>query len=135
MTAARERKPGEKVCGRCAQPDHQGTGSTTEAKCPNCNGNHPAFSKDCLRWITEKEIQRVRTKQKISFPEAWEIVEGVNKQPSYASVVAKQLVSVGCQTDAVEIRSATGATNVSATTGSSSAKPNQVKTPHCQKTT
>ena len=77
----------------------------------------------------------VRTKQKISFPEAWKIVEGVNKRPSYASVVAKQVVSVGCQTDAVEIRSATGATNVSATTGSYSAKPNQVKTPHCQKTT
>ena len=58
---------------------------------------------------------------------ARKIVEGVNKQPSFASVVAKQVVSVGCQTDAVEIRSATDATNVSATPGSSSAKPNTSK--------
>ena len=85
----------EKVCGQCAQPDHQDTGCTTKAKCANCNGNHPAFSKDCPRWITEKEIQRVRTEQKISFPEARKIVEGVNKQPSYASVVTKQVVLVG----------------------------------------
>ena len=119
----------KKVCGRCAQPDHQDTGCTTKAKCSNCNGNHPAFSKDCPRWITEKEIQRVRTEQKISFPEARKIVEGVNKQPSYASVVAKQVVSVGCQTDAVEIRSATGATNAFATPGSSSAKPNTSTSP------
>ena len=119
----------EKVCGRCAQPDHQDTGCTTKAKCANCNGNHPAFSKDCPRWITEKEIQRVRTEQKISFPEARKIVEVVNKQPSYASVVAKQVVSVGCQTDAVEIRSATGATNASATPGTSSAKTNTSTSP------
>ena len=117
------------MCGQCAQPEHQDTGCTTKAKCANCNGNHPAFSKDCPRWITEKEIQRVRTEQKISSPEARKIVEGVNKQPSYASVVAKQVVSVGCQTDAVEIRSATGATNASATPGSSSAKPNTSSSP------
>ena len=75
------------------------------------------------------EIQRVRIEQKISFPEAQKIVEGVNKQPSYASVVAKQVVSVGCQTNAVEIRSATGATNVFATPGSSSAKTNTSTSP------
>ena len=92
-------------------------------KCVNCNGEHTAYSKNCPRWITEKEIQRVPTERKISFPEARKIVEGVSKQSSFASVVAKQVVSVGCQTDAVEIRSATGATNVSATPVSSSSKP------------
>ena len=102
-----------KVCAKCAQPDHQDTACTSAIKCVNCNGEHTAYSKNCPRWITEKEIQRVRTERKISFPEARKIVEGVSKQPSFASVVAKQVVSVGCQTDAVEIRSATGATNVS----------------------
>ena len=101
------------MCGRCAQPDHHGTARTSEAKCANCNGKHPAFSKDCPRWITEKEIQRIRKEQNISFPEARQIVEGVNRLPSFASVVAKQVVSVGCQTDPVEIRFATGATNAS----------------------
>ena len=112
-----------KVCAKCAQPDHQDTACTSAMKCVNCNGEHTAYSKNCPRWITEKEIQRVRTERKISFPEARKIVEGVSKQPSFASVVAKQVVSVGCQTDAVEIRSATGATNVSATPVSSSSKP------------
>ena len=73
------------------------------------------------------KIQRFGTEQKISFPEAKKIVEGVNRQPSFASVVAKKVVSVGCQTDPVEIRSATVATNVSAAPGSSSAKPNTSK--------
>ena len=50
-------------------------------KCVNCNGEHTAYSNNCPRWITEEEIQRVRTEQKISFPEARKIGEGVNKQP------------------------------------------------------
>ena len=116
-----------KVCAKCAQPDHQDTACTSAIKCVNCNGEHTAYSKNCPRWIIEKEIQRVRTERKISFPEARKIVEGVSKQPSFASVVAKQVVSVGCQTDAVEIRSATGATNVFATPVSSSSKPNTSK--------
>ena len=116
-----------KVCAKCAQPDHQDTACTSAMKCVNCNGEHTAYSKNCPRWITEKEIQRVRTERKISFPEARKIVEGVSKQPSFASVVARQVVSVGCQTDAVEIRSATGATNVSATPVSSSSNPNTSK--------
>ena len=118
----------ERVCGRCGQStEHPDSSCTYPIKCANCGGNHTAYSRDCPRWKTEKEIQRIRTERKISFPEARKIVEGVNKQPSFASVVAKQVVSVGCQTDAVEIRSATGATNVSATPASSSSKPNTSK--------
>ena len=98
-----------KVCGRCAQADHQDSACTNEIKCANCNAKHTAYSKDCPRWIKEKEIQRVRTEQKISFPEARKIVEGVTRLPSFASVVAKQVVSVGCQTDPVVISSAAGA--------------------------
>ena len=116
-----------RVCAKCAQPDHQDTACTSAMKCVNCNGGHTAHSKNCPRLITEKEIQRVCTERKISFPEAWKIVEGVNTQPSFASVVARQVVSVGCQTDAVEIRSATDATNVSATPASSSSQPNTSK--------
>ena len=80
-----------KVCAKCAQPDHQDTACTSAVKCVNCNGEH---TENWPRWITEKEIQRARTERKISFPEARKIVEGVNNQPSFASVVAKQ-VDVG----------------------------------------
>ena len=118
----------ERVCGRCGQStEHPDSSCTYPIKCANCGGNHAAYSRDCPRWKTEKEIQRIGTERKISFPEARKIVEGVSKQPSFASVVAKQVVSVGCQTDAVEIRSATGATNVSATPASSSSEPNTSK--------
>ena len=73
----------------------------------------------------EKEIQRIWTEQKISFPEARKIVEGVIRKTSYASVAAKQVVSVGCQTDPPEVTSATGATNISAAPGATptAAKP------------
>ena len=71
----------------------------------------------------EKEIQRIRTERKISFPEARKIVEGVTGKPPYASVLAKQVVSVGCQTDLPEVTSAAGATNVTKTAAAPSAKP------------
>ena len=57
-------------------------------------------------------------------PEARKIVEGVTGKPSYASVLAKQVVSVGCQTDLPEVTSAAGATNVTKTAAAPSAKPN-----------
>ena len=115
----------ERVCGRCGQTtDHPDSSCTYPIKCANCGGNHTAYSRDCPRWKTEKEIQRVRTERKISFPEARKIVEGVTGKPSYASVLAKQVVSVGCQTDLPEVTSAAGATNVTKTAAAPSAKPN-----------
>ena len=56
-----------KVCAKCAQPDHQDTACTSAMNCVSCNGEHTAYSKNCPRWITEKEIQRVRTERKISY--------------------------------------------------------------------
>ena len=115
----------ERVCGRCGQStDHPDSSCTYPIKCANCGGNHTAYSRNCPRWKTEKEIQRVRTERKISFPEARKIVEGVTGKPSYASVLAKQVVSVGCQTDLPEVTSAAGATNVTKTAAAPSAKPN-----------
>ena len=83
-----------------------------------------AYSRDCPRWKTGKEIQRIRAERDISFPEARKIVEGVAGKPSHASVLAKQVVSVGCQTDPPEVTSAAGATNVSKTFAAPSAKSN-----------
>ena len=78
-------------------------------------------------------FERVKVQQKISFPEARKIVEGKNNIPtrSFASVAARKVVSVGCQTDPVVIMPATGAT-VSAVT---LANPQIQKKPGIQKTT
>ena len=69
-------------------------------------------SLDCPVWQKEKEIQKVRTEQKISFPEARKIVEGKNNisTRSFASAAARKVVSVGCQTDPIVIMPPTGAT-------------------------
>ena len=63
-------------------------------------------------------------------PKLGKLLKGLTNShhlPVLTSVVAKQVVSVGCQPDAVDSKSATGATNASATPGSSSAKPNTSK--------
>ena len=129
----RENCKRDEVCGRCGQPDHNDSSCNNPVKCVNCSEKHTAFSKDCPVWQKEKEIQKVRTEQKISFPEARKIVEGKNNIPtrSFASVAARKVVSVGCQTDSIVIMSATGAT-VSAVT---LANPQIQKKPGIQKTT
>ena len=68
------RKP---VCAHCGSEDHQDHESSCnkEAHCCNCGGDHPAYSKQCPTWIKEKEIQKVKCNQNISFPEARKIVE------------------------------------------------------------
>ena len=43
--------------------------------CVNCKLEHPSYSKNCEKWKIEKEIQTIRTKQNISYPEARKIVE------------------------------------------------------------
>ena len=40
-----------------------------EAKCPNCSGSHSAFSRDCPKWIQEKQVQIIKAEKGI-FPEA-----------------------------------------------------------------
>ena len=129
----RENCKRDEVCGRCGQPDHNDSSCNKPVKCVNCSEKHTAFSKDCPVWQKEKEIQKVRTEQKISFPEARKIVEGKNNIPtrSFGSVAARKVVSVGCQTDPIVIMPATGAT-VSAVT---LANPQIQKKPGIQKTT
>ena len=126
----RENCKGDEVCDRCGQPDHNDSSCNNPVKCVNCCEKHTAFSKDCHVWQKEKEIQKVRTEQNISFPEAGKIVEGKNNIPtrSFASVAARKVVSVGCQTDPIVIMPAT----VSAVT---LANPQIQTKPGIQKTT
>ncbi|GFV11565.1 hypothetical protein TNCV_975562 [Trichonephila clavipes] len=60
-------------------------------QCLNCKGEHPAYSRSCPTWITEKEITAVKIKEKISYPEARRVV--LARTPvsgkSYASATRK----------------------------------------------
>lgn len=89
------------VCCTCGEDGHQ-LPCTRPPKCCNCEGNHPASSKDCPVWIKEKEIQRIRVTQKISYPQARNQVDGspaYNFQRSFASVVKPPMKTIDCQTD------------------------------------
>ena len=61
------RLPG--ICARCGNGDH-GEDCPGPVKCYHCGESHPVSSKDCERYLLEKEILHVRNKERISFAEA-----------------------------------------------------------------
>ena len=65
----------EPSCVRCGQQGHEDSQCTSTPSCVNCKGTHPANSKDCPKWITEKEIQKIIATKNISYPEARKIFE------------------------------------------------------------
>ena len=72
------------VCKKCGESgsDHIELSCSNPIKCPNCQGNHSADSKDCNIWKQEKEINRVKFTNNISFPEARKLVQNSNQFPS-----------------------------------------------------
>lgn len=95
------------VCARCGQEGHDDPDCRNELKCANCKSNHCAYSKECPQWLKEKEIQRIRTTDNITFPEARKVVEARSSNAttgqSYATVTKSaakpSTMSVSCQTD------------------------------------
>ena len=91
------------TCPRCGDRAHTDT-CTKPLKCRKCDGSHAANDKQCPRWQMEREIQRVKTAESISFSEAKKKVEQAfpdHNRASYASVVEKprlMLKTQGVQT-------------------------------------
>ena len=62
-------------------------------------------------WKKEKQIQKVKTERKISYPDARKIVQETNSwllpgaKPLFVSVAAKQMVSCAVQTDITWVKS------------------------------
>ena len=61
-------------------------------------------------WKKEKDIQKVKTEKKCSYPDALKIVQETNSwlpdaKPLFASVAAKQMVSCAVQTDITWVKS------------------------------
>ena len=106
-------------CGNCGGERHCNDyhNCKNTAKCVNCNGNHPVFSRDCPTWKKEKAILKVKYEKSIPFPEARKLVEEQSAAPgkSYASITKVAGVHVSCtdaqmQTDETciaELKSAT----------------------------
>nr|CAH7751099.1 unnamed protein product [Callosobruchus chinensis] len=51
-------------------PPHEGTPCDSPVICPNCQGNHPAQSKQCIKYKEEFAIQQLKVVEKISYFEA-----------------------------------------------------------------
>lgn len=43
--------------------------------CTNCGGDHPAYSRECLEWVKQKDITATKFQRNIFFREARQIVE------------------------------------------------------------
>ena len=120
----------EQICANCGQPKHSAdeTDCKRPAKCINCKEDHPANSKQCQAWHTEKEILKVKYTRNISFPEARKIVESYTAPPgkSYASITKTAGVTVSCvdaatQTDPVLITGAPQSSSYNAASTEASA--------------
>jgi hypothetical protein len=65
----------KQVCAKCSQEGHLDTECTNGSHCANCAGTHPAYSRDCIAWKTQREITRVKFEQNLPFGEAKKLVE------------------------------------------------------------
>ena len=63
---------GCEACFRCGEAGHDGKSCQKDPMCKNCKGDHMSSSKLCLIWKKEKEILKVKTERKITYPEAKE---------------------------------------------------------------
>ncbi|XP_023220790.1 uncharacterized protein LOC111622612 [Centruroides sculpturatus] len=91
---------GKSLCAQCGVEGHQSTECTSTACCVNCKDAHPAYSRKCTAWQKEKEIQRLKTVNNISYPEARRMVtlSAPVKQKTFAAVL-KSTKTCGVQTD------------------------------------
>ena len=78
------------VCAKCSCADHESNDcASSEAKCPNCSGKHPAWSRKCPTFLMEKEILTIRVKHEISYREAKRRYAAQHPTRSYREVASQ----------------------------------------------
>ena len=87
------------ICARCGKEGHgdkEPADCQADPKCPNCQGDHPAYDKTCPKWIEEKAIQTYKAEHGCTFAQAR--VEILKRQSntsfamSFAQVVSRPVV-------------------------------------------
>jgi hypothetical protein len=91
----------EPKCAKCGESEHEDSDCDRPFKCINCGDCHPSFSKQCPKFKFEKEVQRVKSTNNVSFPEARRIVEGsgTHGKKTYAQAAKVSCKSQSVQTD------------------------------------
>ncbi|GFU05735.1 uncharacterized protein TNCV_1005181 [Trichonephila clavipes] len=79
-------------------PGHSSTDCTLEPKYINCSQLHPAVSKFCPKWKTEKQIQKIKTNKNISYFEARKLIVPQLTQ-TYAQAIKPSTISTTTQID------------------------------------
>ena len=84
------------MCRKCAK-SHEltDTDCNEPPSCVNCKGAHPAFDRRCPKWIFEKEVVAVKTKNKLSFGEARKVVEARCPAGASGNTYANATIAVG----------------------------------------
>lgn len=62
------------MCGKCGSPDHGLAQCTSPPHCLHCSGPHPASDRLCPKWVSEKQVQKIKYTRNIPYPEARKIV-------------------------------------------------------------
>lgn len=92
---------GVATCNKCGSLQHASeTCKEKRLRCANCKGNHAAYSKTCPNWQKEKEIQRIRVLEKVSFAEAKRKVLAMfasYPSTSYADAAKTKTVTIATQ--------------------------------------
>ncbi|GFW70659.1 putative adenylate cyclase type 3-like protein [Trichonephila clavipes] len=116
---------GVATCNKCSSTEHASEACTTERrKCANCKGRHAAYSKSCPKWQQEKEIQRIKVLENISYSEAKKRVVNIlppRASTSYANAVITNTKSkkytatqtdIGTETEISHIETPTNIANL-----------------------
>ena len=93
---------GKVTCAWCGQVDHKNKTCTNAISCANCKGSHFAYSRKCPKWKQKKQVQQVRVKKQVLFPEARRLVDtrsGTVAGKSYATAVKVSTTNAWVQTD------------------------------------
>jgi len=90
------------TCARCGQVDHDSKTCQNDMACSNCKGKHFAYSRECPKWKSEKQVQQVKVEKRLSYQEARKFVETFTPAVavmSYAAAVKVSTNSISTQTD------------------------------------
>ncbi|GBN93802.1 hypothetical protein AVEN_219924-1 [Araneus ventricosus] len=127
---------GSKICAKCSISGHDSADCiSVDAKCRNCQGPHPAFSRSCPQWALEKEILTTKIRKNISFAEARRLVSERSPKPgiTYSSAL-KQCAYCGAHTNPENVK-INSARSITPTTPVPSSNPSQLPKDACNPST
>ena len=88
------------TCEKCGQEGHPGDTCEESPRCVNCQGCHSAKDKNCPKWVEEKQIQKIKASNNITYKEAREtFLSQDSRLKSYSGAVKTAKVTAATQTD------------------------------------